>query len=282
MTEKKIFFTKMQALGNDFIVINQLEKKISFSHQEIQNLCNRRHGIGCDQLILIYPAKDNSHDFFIRFFNSDGSESFQCGNGLRCIARYLHQTQLSVKNPIKLATAANVYSLRLNHINDITVNMGIPILKPNKIPFLTKKISNNYQYHFEYLGQNYWLTPVSMGNPHAVINAKNIKQLDIATIGNYFSHHPQFPEQANIEFMEIKDRTLISIRIFERGAQETMACGSGACASVVAARLANLVDDEVQVEMPGGAVKVFWDGGIEHPIMLNGCAEWVFTGELSF
>ncbi len=274
-----IYFTKMQALGNDFIVIADLDQKLNLSNRRIIELCDRRRGVGCDQLLLILPSHTPEADFFVRIFNSDGSESFQCGNGMRCIGRYLVEKHLTNKTSLRVATEANSYELKASQLNWVSVNMREPILELSKIPFIPTQKYSHFSYMIEAGEEQFEITPLSMGNPHGVIFVEDLHNFNVFEIGNRLSHHPQFPERANIEFVTICSRQHIQIRIFERGAGETQACGSGACAAMVAARLHGLVDSEVRVEMPGGYANITWLG-IPDELIMQGPAEWVFEGTI--
>lgn len=284
----KLKFTKMHGLGNDFVVIDNISNKINLTTKQIKYLANRNFGIGFDQLLFIEAAnntdiKNNHCDFHYRIFNADGSEAEQCGNGVRCVARYLIENNLSNKNPLKLSSKSGFMEVTLDysksdHIFDyITVNMGEPILTPSEIPFNRPKQEKSYQLNLFENEQE--LMVVSMGNPHAIIITDNIQQAPVSTLGPRIAKHPDFPESVNVEFIQIIDPAKIALRVFERGAGETLACGSGACAAVVAGILNDMLDNRVEVELLGGKLIIEWQG-IGHPVYMTGAAVSVFNGTI--
>ncbi len=274
-----ITFTKMHGLGNDFIVIDAINQSISLSPEQIRLMADRNFGIGFDQLLLVEkPVSDNA-DFKYRIFNADASEVAQCGNGIRCFGRFVHDKNLSDKNEIRVDTNAGQLLLTFNEDEQITVNMGVPLHSPAEIPidtdqealFYTLSVNNTEKI----------LGAVSMGNPHAVLQVDNINSAPVAELGKSLENHPFFPERANIGFMQIMNRQSIKLRVYERGAAETLACGSGACAAVVIGIEQGLLNKEdVNVELPGGQLLINWSGR-GHSVFMKGPAVSVFEGQIN-
>ncbi len=272
-----INFTKMHGLGNDFVVIDAINQQIPLTPEQIRFLSDRHFGIGFDQLLLVEkPANDNA-DFKYRIFNADGSEVAQCGNGARCFARFVRDKKLSDKNEIRVDTNSGQLLLRFNDNGLITVNMGIPKHKPAEIPILVEQESFAYSVCVNAMEATFGA--VSMGNPHAVIQVSDVKNAPVAEFGQALESHAVFPERANIGFMQIIDRKRIKLRVYERGAAETLACGSGACAAVVIGIEQNLLDQDVCVELPGGELTISWSGRDE-PVFMTGPAISVFDGSI--
>lgn len=269
-------FTKMHGLGNDFAVIDATQEKIILSATQIQQLADRHTGIGFDQLLMIEPATNAGHDFKYRIFNASGKEVEQCGNGARCVARYIFSEQLSPKKKLRLDTIAGTIELQIVEDGNITVNMGAPQFSPAKIPFVTDKEA--LQYELPVADQNFKFGAVSMGNPHAVSLVADIDQAPVQQIGESLQQHPAFPRQINVGFMQIVSPEYIRLRVYERGVGETRACGSGACAAVVVGRQSYQLAPVVTVELPGGTLKVAWDLGASD-VYLTGPAEKVYRGE---
>lgn len=267
----------MQGLGNDFMVIDAINQPVDLSSEQIKALADRHFGIGFDQLLLVEkPVRENA-DFKYRIFNADGSEVAQCGNGARCFARFVRDQNLSTKNSLIVDTLAG--QLVLTFVNDalITVNMGVPRHEPGEIPMSTTKAATLYQVT---VGENIInFAALSIGNPHAVIQVENVDTAPVDTVGAELERHPLFPERANIGFMQIVDRGNIRLRVFERGAGETLACGSGACAAVVAGIEQNLLDENVQVSLPGGKLAVSWKGRGQS-VYMSGSATLVYEGQI--
>lgn len=267
----------MHGLGNDFVVIDAISQAIELTPEQIQLLSDRHFGIGFDQLLLVEnPVSDNA-DFKYRIFNADGSEVAQCGNGARCFARFVRDKGMSDKKVIRVDTNSGQLILCFDEDNLITVNMGIPKHLPAEIPLLAEQESKFYTVTVNDTEKAFGA--VSVGNPHAVIQVNDIKNAQVADTGRLLESHPVFPERANIGFMQILDRGHIKLRVYERGAAETLACGSGACAAVVIGIEQHLLDHEVTVELPGGLLKVSWAGRGE-PVLMTGPAESVFDGKI--
>ncbi len=271
-------FTKMHGLGNDFAVFDGISQKIDLSIPVIQQLSDRHFGIGFDQLLLIEKGIPKISDFHYRIFNADGSESGQCGNGVRCVARFLNEKKITDKNTLQLSAAAGVMTVEFRDFDHIQVNMGLPMLEPKQIPMDMPYCAKQYLLSLFETEQK--IMAVSMGNPHAIIRVDNVDKASVITLGERIGHHPVFPERANVEFMQIIDRNKIKLRVYERGAGETLACGTGACASVVAGIINQWLDSKVEVELTGGTLKIEWKG-IGYPVMMTGPAVTVYEGEVN-
>jgi diaminopimelate epimerase len=270
-------FTKMHGLGNDFMVVDAISQPFRLSPETIRELANRNFGIGFDQLLVVEPPGLPDVDFRYRIFNSDGSEVEQCGNGARCFARFVRDQRLTNKKVIRVQTAKGVIELRSGKGGLITVDMGVPELNPPAIPFAADCRKDVYT--VEVGQETVELTALSMGNPHGVLLVDNVDTASVAELGPRLENHPRFPARANIGFLQILDRGRVRLRVFERGAGETLACGSGACAAVVAGRLRGLLDARVDVELLGGHLMVEWQGE-GSPVMMEGSATSVFEGQL--
>jgi diaminopimelate epimerase len=272
-----IKFTKMHGLGNDFVVIDGVRQHINLTTKAIKKLADRHLGIGCDQLLLIEPPSDKKIDFNYRIFNSDGSEVEQCGNGARCMGRYIADQQLSGKKTVLLQTKNRVMEVTTKAKNLVTANMGAPIFTPSEIPFICQQ--QDIKYSIESKSQTFDIAAVSVGNPHAVIQVEDINTAAVEEIGPLIQTNSQFPESVNVGFMQIVDRQTIKLRVYERGVGETQACGSGACAAAVAAIQQDLVDSRVNLRLLGGELSVEWCGEGQ-PILMTGPAETVFHGKI--
>ncbi len=273
-----IEFTKMHGLGNDFVVIDAIRQPLTLTAEQIRLLADRHFGIGCDQLLLVEPAVSGNADFRYRIFNADGGEVGQCGNGARCFARFVRDHKLTDKEQIRVDTHSGQLLLRFDADDQISVNMGIPRHNPAQIPLLAEQESKFYTVSVADTEKAFGA--VSMGNPHAVLQVHDIKTAPVNELGPILESHPVFPERANIGFMQIIDRRHIQLRVYERGAGETLACGSGACAAVVIGREQNLLDQEVSVTLPGGELTINWQGR-GHPVYMTGPAVTVFEGTIT-
>lgn len=272
-----IHFTKMHGLGNDFVVIDAINQSVSLSSEQIRFMADRHFGVGFDQLLLVEnPVSDNA-DFKYRIFNADGSEVSQCGNGARCFARFVHDKKLTDKVDVTVDTNAGQLTLHLDQNGLVTVNMGIPRHAPEQIPIQAKEEARFYT--VEVNSNEKAFGAVSMGNPHAVLQVYDIRNAPVAELGAELESHAFFPERANIGFMQIIDRNHIKLRVYERGAAETLACGSGACAAVVIGIEQNLLDQDVNVELPGGELQIHWSGRGQ-PVLMTGPAVSVFEGQI--
>ncbi len=273
-------FAKMHGLGNDYVCINCFRERVEEPSRFARALCDRHYGIGADGLILICPSKEA--DFKMEIYNSDGSAARMCGNGIRCLGKYVYDYGLTGKEHLLVETRSGIRELWLQtengRVSGATVDMGAPRLNAHSIPILSEKelVINE---PVEVRQKTYRMTGISMGNPHAVIFTEEIRDLALDEIGRDLEFHPRFPERANIEFCKVMARDRIEIRIWERGVGETLACGTGACAAVVASVLNDLTDEEVIVKLLGGELSVRWDRSVNH-VFLKGPAVKVFDGVL--
>ena len=267
-----IYFTKMQGLGNDFIVIDNIEGDVSLSTEEIRQLSDRRFGIGFDQLLMVESASTKSLDFRYVIFNADGSEVSQCGNGARCFALYLQKKDLTNKNTITVETNSGNLVLTINQDKSVRVEMGEPNFVPSEIPFITQSQAIEYSLEGQKVGV------LSIGNPHAVIILKDIDTEDIKAIATRLQNSDYFPESVNVGFMQILDRNEINLRVIERGVGETLACGSGACAAVIHGIQLGILDDKVKVHLKGGDALVEFYGDT---VYLSGPGEIVYEGAVN-
>ena len=269
----EIKFTKMHGAGNDFMVVDAINQSIHLTPQHIRDLAHRQFGVGFDQLLLVETS--TIADFKYRIFNADGSEVAQCGNGARCFVRFVVDQHLTNKREISVETASGIITPKLEENGLVTVNMGAPKFSPDEIPFITDVVSNAYS--LEVGNQNVTVSVISMGNPHAVQIVDDVEVAPVATLGRQIELHPQFPERVNAGFMQIIDAHHIKLRVFERGSGETLACGTGACAAVVAGIQLDLLESPVRVSARGGELQIAWLGGTT-PVMMTGPTENVFTG----
>ena len=270
-------FTKMQGLGNDFVVIDAINQTVNLSPEQIRFMADRHFGIGFDQLLLVEKAVSSNADFKYRIFNADGSEVAQCGNGARCFARFVREKNLFTGDKITVDTDSGQLVLTLTDNDLVMVNMGIPRHAPAEIPLLADKEAQTYP--VEINGTLTEFGAVSMGNPHAVILVDNADQAPVAELGRILESHSLFPERANIGFMQVVSCEHIKLRVYERGAAETLACGSGACAAVVVGIGQNLLDNDVTVDLPGGQLTINW-AGRGQPVFMTGPATTVFDGKI--
>jgi diaminopimelate epimerase len=272
----KLKFTKMHGLGNDFVVIDCINQCVSLSPEELRQLANRHYGIGCDQVLLIETAQGDA-DFRYRIFNADGCEVEQCGNGARCFVRYVHDRGLTRKDEIRVETRAGLIIPRLETNGEVSVNMGAPKFEPNEIPFIAEKRA--LVYSLDISGRHLEISAVSMGNPHAVQVVADVDRAPVATEGPLIESHPRFPQRVNAGYMQVVDRRHIRLRVYERGAGETLSCGTGACAAVVAGIQRGLLEHGVKVSFGGGDLFVRWEGE-NQPVSMTGPAVTVFDGEI--
>ena len=275
-----IKFTKMQGLGNDYVYIDAINQKIENESSLAQFVSNRHFGIGSDGLILI--CNSEIADFRMRMFNSDGSEAEMCGNGIRCVGKFIYDKGLTNKTTLKIETLAGIKELKLNlkkgKVDTVRVNMGEPILEAAKIPVISsEKIVQNLKLEIEKRKFNF--TCVSMGNPHAITFVKNVEDFEVEKYGSKIEVNERFPQKINVEFIEIVNKNHIKMRVWERGSGETLACGTGACASVVAGIINNLIERKVVVELLGGSLEIEWNKEDNH-VYMTGPAVTVFEGNL--
>lgn len=273
----KLPFSKMHGLGNDFVVIDAYTRPVDLSLEQLRWIADRHRGVGCDQILMVERPQSAEADFRYRIFNADGGEVAQCGNGARCFARFVYDKGLTRKSTMRVETASGLISPCLLPDGNVRVDMGSPRWEPHEIPCLAAEralIST-----LEVASELVELSVVSMGNPHAVIVVDDTDLAPVATLGPQIECHPWFPERVNVGFMQVIDRHHIRLRVFERGVGETQACGTGACAAVVTGISRGLLSSPVDVQLPGGMLRIEWPGA-EMPVMMTGPATWVFDGEL--
>lgn len=270
-------FTKMHGIGNDFMVIDLVSQHAHIQAKHVRQWADRHTGIGFDQLLLVEPPSSPDVDFRYRIFNADGSEVEQCGNGARCFARFVVDKRLTVKKRIRVETRGGVIELNLRPDGQVVVDMGAPRLKPAEVPFVADQQALSYP--VELNGQTYPLAAISMGNPHGVLRVDNVDTAPVHEIGPQLETHPRFPNKANIGFIQIVSRSHARLRVWERGAGETRACGTGACAAAVAAISQGWMDSPAQIELPGGRLTIEW-AGVDQPVMMTGPAVRVYEGQI--
>ena len=279
-----INFTKMHGIGNDYVYINDTESIIKNPNELSKKISDRHFGIGSDGLILI--RNSDIADFKMSMFNADGSEAQMCGNGIRCVAKYVYDNKLTNKKSLKIETLAGIKTLELNvqdgQVFEVTVDMGEPILEPRKIP-VNSNLKEFINQEIKVNDTNYFATCVSMGNPHTIIFVKDVDKFRVCEIGKEIENNKElFPQKTNVEFIEVLDAHNLRMRVWERGSGETLACGTGACASVVACVLNNLTENKVKVNLLGGVVFVEWQGSAddtEKDIFLIGSANYSFFAD---
>ena len=275
---QKLAFTKMHGLGNDFVMIDAVRQNIQLTEAQVRYLGDRHFGVGFDQLLVVETSQTPGVDFRYRIFNADGGEVEQCGNGARCFARFVFDQGLTDKREIRVETKKGIITPRLEADGNVTVDMGVPVLTPADVPFVSD--SDAYVQPLDVAGTTVAITAVSMGNPHAVQVVANVDSALVAEQGPLIEHHPRFPARVNAGFLQIVDEHRVRLRVFERGAGETLACGTGACAAVVAGILRELIVSPVTVETRGGELTIAWNG-VGSPVLMTGPAVTVFAGELT-
>ncbi|AUJ68436.1 MULTISPECIES: diaminopimelate epimerase [Pseudoalteromonas] len=273
-----INFSKMHGLGNDFVVIDNVTQNVFLSRDQIKKLADRHFGIGFDQLLMVEAPYSPDLDFHYRIFNADGNEVEQCGNGARCFARFVRMKGLTNKHKVCVSTKGGNITLYTEKDGQVTVNMGKPNFNPQAIPFRANKQENTYILRAD--EHTVFCSAVSMGNPHGVIIVDSVETAEVATLGPLLEHHERFPQKANIGFMEVVSREYVKLRVWERGAGETLACGTGACAAVVAGIMQGKLEETVRVDLPGGSLQVRW-GGQGQVVKMTGPAEHVFDGQIA-
>ncbi len=271
-------FSKMHGLGNDFMVVDCITQNVFFSQDLIRRLADRHTGVGFDQLLVVEAPYDPETDFHYRIFNADGSEVEQCGNGARCFARFVRLKGLTNKYSISVSTKKGKMTLDVEDDGEVTVNMGEPEFEPSKIPFKAKQKEKTYIMRTG--DKTLFCGAVSMGNPHVVTVVDDVDTAEVETLGPLLESHERFPERVNAGFMQVVDRNNIRLRVYERGAGETQACGSGACGAVAVGILQGLLDENVKVSLPGGDLRISWQGPGK-PLFMTGPATHVFDGQLS-
>ncbi|HMU90460.1 MAG TPA: diaminopimelate epimerase [Pseudomonadales bacterium] len=271
----RLRFTKMQGAGNDFMVVDLVTQQAVLTPTQIRQLADRHFGVGFDQLLLVEPPTDPGIDFKYRIFNADGGEVEQCGNGARCFARFVRDQRLSWKERITVETRGGLLELLLERDGSVTVDMGAPDFNPKALPFQAE--AEALHYPLEVAGQTLEIGAVSMGNPHAVLVVDDVERAPVTTLGPAIGSHPRFPKGVNVGFMQIVDRTTIKLRVHERGAGETLACGTGACAAAVIGMRRGQLDGQVTVRLTGGELLIRWAGNGAH-VWMSGPATRVYEG----
>ncbi len=273
----KLRFTKMQGQGNDFVVIDAVRQEVRLTPEVARRIADRHFGVGCDQILVVEKARTAGTDFRYRIYNADGGEVEQCGNGSRCFVRFVVDEGLSAKREIRVETASGVIAPKLEDSGEVTVDMGPPRFNPREVPFEAGE--EKLVYPITVGGATVEVSVLSMGNPHAVQVVEDVESAPVTTQGPLIEHHPAFPRRVNAGYMQALSRDHVKLRVWERGAGETLACGTGACAAVVAGIRRGLLDAEVTVTTRGGDLKIRWMGQ-GHPVMMTGDAVRVFDGEI--
>ena len=279
-------FIKMQGAGNDFVVIDGVSQRIEITAQLARRLADRNFGVGCDQVLLVEKPQRADADFRYRIWNADGGEVEQCGNGARCFVRFVHDKGLTKKNEIRVETLSGIIAPRLEADGQVTVDMGKPLFDPERIPFNAsglRAVRGGKRWPLELSGREAAVAVLSMGNPHAVQTVADVDSAPVTTEGPLIERHPRFPRRANAGYMQVLARTRIRLRVWERGAGETLACGTGACAAVVTGVREGLLDESVEVDTSGGRLTIRWPGGENDPnstVWMTGPAVVVFEGEI--
>ncbi len=275
----RLRFTKMHGIGNDFVVFDGINQQAAaaLTPEKIRRISDRRFGIGCDQILVVSVPQNPENDFRYRIYNYDGSEVENCGNGARCFAKFVRDKKLTGKRVIRVETLAGILTLHANKDGNITVDMGVPVLTPQHIPFTTEQQAISYPLPVN--EHTLDMSAISMGNPHAVVIVDDVDTAPVDTWGPAIESHPQFPNRVNAGFMRVHSSDSIDLRVYERGVGATLACGTGACAAVVAGRLRGLLDSRVTVHLRGGDLHIEWQGE-NHPVLMTGSATTVFQGQI--
>jgi diaminopimelate epimerase len=275
----KLAFTKMEGLGNDFMVIDAMQSPVQLDLAAIRHLADRRVGVGFDQLLLIEQPHNGANAARFRIYNADGGEVEQCGNGARCVGRYLMEAgRTGGRSEFTLETLGGDLVADVHDIHNVRVNMGVPVLEPAQIPFEARQRAVSYQLDVD--GKVYEIGAVSMGNPHAILDVPDVSIAPVAELGPKIERHPRFPKRTNVGFAQWLDRGHMKLRVFERGTGETLACGTGACAAVVWGRLSGWLDEQVEVQLAGGRLVISWKGEGQ-PVWMSGPANRVYDGQIT-
>ena len=272
-------FTKMHGLSNDFMMVDLISQRARIREKTIRELSNRKTGVGFDQLLTVTPPDDPEADFRYTIYNADGSEAEQCGNGARCLMRFVQDQGLTTKSLIHLQTRTGIITCQLEKDGNVKVNMGAPQLHTDRIPFIADTPKTLYQLDLPGSQEKISLAVVNVGNPHAIISVDNIETAPVSNLGPVIESHQRFPKKVNVGFMQILSRKHLKLRVYERGVGETQACGTGACAALVAGRLQGLLDEKVEVDLPGGKLRLSWSGE-DQPISMTGPACRIYEGRL--
>ena len=273
----------MHGLGNDFLLLDLISQNVSIGQSQIRALADRRLGVGFDQLLTVEPPDNPEVDFKYRIYNADGTEAEQCGNGARCFLRFVKDRGLTTKTHVTLETNTGIIECKLEKDGNIRVNMGAPVMQPEEIPFVAPRAQILYQLEVNLplcgTRKIINISALNMGNPHAVLIVDDLKKTPVAQLGALIEKDDRFPERVNVGFMQVISKDRVRLRVFERGVGETRACGTGACAAVVAGRLQGLLNESVEVELPGGTLTISWQGD-DAPVMMTGPACRVYEGQL--
>ncbi|MGH8279268.1 MAG: diaminopimelate epimerase [Gammaproteobacteria bacterium] len=273
----QIHFSKMQGLGNDFMVIDALDTPLDLNSTQVQALADRRTGVGFDQLLLLEAPHTAQHTAYYRIFNADGGEVEQCGNGARCVSRLLVESGRTRGPEIRLESAGGLLVADTGNLDQVRVNMGVPVFEPARIPFQARERALTYQLDVD--GHHHAIGAVAIGNPHAILDVPDVGIAPVAELGPKIERHPRFPKRVNVNFAQWVDRTHVKLRVYERGTGETLACGSGACATAAWGRLAGWLDETVEVALRGGHLVISWPGEGQ-PLWMSGPAIRVFDGTI--
>ncbi|HET7765134.1 MAG TPA: diaminopimelate epimerase [Burkholderiales bacterium] len=280
----RLKFTKMQGAGNDFVVLDGVSRRVDITPQRARRIADRHFGVGCDQILLVEKPRRADADFRYRIWNSDGGEVEQCGNGARCFVRFVHDKGLTQETEIRVETLSGLIAPRLEADGQVSVDMGAPAFDPEQVPFDASGLKQSgLRWPLEVAGGVVSASVLSMGNPHAVQTVEDVDAAPVTTQGPLIERHPRFPRRANAGYLQVVNRSSARLRVWERGAGETLACGTGACAAVVAGIREGLLDSKVSVETRGGRLTIRWAGGENDPngsVWMTGPAETVFEGEI--
>jgi diaminopimelate epimerase len=271
----RLSFTKMHGLGNDFVVLDAFQHTLALTSEQVRFLADRHRGVGCDQVLMVEPPNDASADFFYRIYNSDGTEAQQCGNGARCFARFVHSRGLTVKEQLELQTRSGRIRVILGEGDEVHVNMGVPRFEPADLPFRAARRAPSYRRRVG--ATTIEFGAVSVGNPHAVVRVANVDEVPVERIGPALESHGDFPQRVNVGFMQVLGPEHVRLRVYERGAGETLACGSGACAAVAVGHVQQLLGKRATVDLLGGRLVISWQGE-GTPLWMRGPATHVFEG----
>ena len=282
----RLKFTKMQGAGNDFVVVDGVSRAVEITPERARRIADRHFGVGCDQVLLVEKPRSKDADFRYRIWNADGGEVEQCGNGARCFVRFVHDKGLTKKNEIRVETLSGIIVPRIEADGQVTVDMGKPLFDPERVPFDVRGLQpvlGGKRWPLDLAGREVAVAVLSMGNPHAVQTVADVDSAPVTTEGPLIERHPRFPQRVNAGYMQVLGRTHIRLRVWERGAGETLACGTGACAAVVAGIREGLLEDSVEVDTRGGRLTIRWAGGENDPycsVSMTGPAVAVFEGEI--
>jgi len=278
----RLKFTKMQGAGNDFVVVDGVSRAVEITPERARRIADRHFGVGCDQLLVVEKPRSKDADFRYRIWNADGGEVEQCGNGARCFVRFVHDRGLTKKNEIRVETLSGIIVPRLEADGQVTVDMGAPQFDPERVPFDVRGLQpvlGGRRWPLDLGGREAAVAVLSMGNPHAVQTVADVDSAPVTAEGPLIERHRRFPQRVNAGYMQVLGRTRIRLRVWERGAGETLACGTGACAAVVAGIREGLLEDSVEVDTRGGRLTIRWRGG-DNPVLMTGPAVSVFEGEI--